>query len=518
MFRQYRTLLGSIILLGALVCSCTKVKSDRTNTLHVQLVNEPISLDPLLAEDGVSLQVLNNLHQGLLGYDGEGKLQNRLAEKYSVSPDGKKFEFFLRKNIEWSDGRPIEVQDFLTAFERVLSPASRSKLTSFFLPIRGARAFQEKRTGFQEVGVYEKHGHLVIELEKAVPSFIHALTLPPALPIRKDILSANQNSWPETGPVTGPYRLIRHQMDQKIVLEENSLFWGEKPKIRKVEFKVILDETTGLNLFDHGDLDILVRVPSQDIARIKKGGQLHTSPFFATYYLSFDCRTPPFNNRNWRKAFAGVIRRDEIATLLEGSGQAAWSWIPNGIEGFIPYFDPKTVFSESIHWARSNARSLTPITAAFDTGTRNSQIMEKVQRDVKDALGIQMTLNHLDWKSYVKSVQTNPPALFRLAWLAPTLDPLAHLKAFTTGNLNNFSGWSNSRYDALIDQIEGMKSGEERLEKIKAAQKILLDEEAALVPIYHYIQNSAVSDRVRHFRINPFGVILFQELELEQNS
>src|SRR5687768_1345738 len=70
--------------------ACSRDLPSSKSALRVQLPYEPISLDPSLAEDGVSLQVLNNIWDGLVGYDARGQLQNRLAESYQVSQDGKK--------------------------------------------------------------------------------------------------------------------------------------------------------------------------------------------------------------------------------------------------------------------------------------------------------------------------------------------------------------------------------------------------------------------------------------------
>src|SRR5690349_15851004 len=75
------------ITVNVTLTGCSKFSSFQDaphNGLHVQLAKEPISLDPALAEDGVALQILNNIANGLVGYDSEGKLQNLIAENYSV--------------------------------------------------------------------------------------------------------------------------------------------------------------------------------------------------------------------------------------------------------------------------------------------------------------------------------------------------------------------------------------------------------------------------------------------------
>jgi oligopeptide transport system substrate-binding protein len=144
--------------------------------------------------------------------------------------------------------------------------------------------------------------------------------------------------------------------------------------------------------------------------------------------------------------------------------------------------------------------------------------MEKVQDDIRRATGLRLSLMNLDWKSYIHSLQSGPTPLFRFAWLAPFLDPVPHLQVFTSGNPNNYTGWSSAKYDGLVRDVEGMPPGPARLKKILAAQEILLEDDVVIVPIYHYVQNHAVSKRVKEFHVSPFGAIPFDEIRLSQKG
>ena len=178
-----------LTLLSSLTPGCTRHSQNSSNSaLRFQLSNEPVSLDPMLAEDGVALQVLYNTSEGLVAYDGKGLLQNRMAETYTVSRDGKRYEFVLRKDAKWSDGRPVQASDFVAGLRRSLSPKLASKLSSLLYPIQGARAYHDGRLPAEKLGVREENGKLVIQLDFAAPYFIQALTLPATLPIREDVL------------------------------------------------------------------------------------------------------------------------------------------------------------------------------------------------------------------------------------------------------------------------------------------------------------------------------------------
>jgi oligopeptide transport system substrate-binding protein len=505
----------SLLLLGGCSRQSVTVPLD-TNVLRIQLPNEPISLDPTLASDGVSFQVLNNIDEGLMGYNSEGQLGNRLAESYQISKDGKKYTFILRKEARWSDAQLISVQDFITAFRRTLSPKSISSMAPTYFNIRNARKFHEGKITENQLGVREEKGKLVLELEHRVPSFLHSLTLPQSFPLRKEILDQHAGSWPESGPASGPYRIQSHKFEQSIVLEKNPYYSFEsvhspKATISKIEYK-ITDESTAINLFDQGMLDIVTRVSALDLPRLQRDGKMKVTAFLATYYLSFNCRKPPFNNRILRQAVAGSIRRSELVQMLGGGELPAWSWIPKGLEGYIPYQDPALVFADAIHQVNQKDGKKISIEASFDVSARNLKIMEKVQQDLLHNIHLSLNLNPLSWQAFHNSIHSNPSPLFRYGWMAPFLDPITHLRVFVTGNLNNFSGFSNSKYDSLVQEIEFMNPGTQRENKIFAAQKILLEEEAAVVPLYHYVQQTAVSARVKDFRVNSTGMIQFRDL------
>ena len=94
------------------------------------------------------------------------------------------------------------------------------------------------------------------------------------------------------------------------------------------------------------------------------------------------------------------------------------------------------------------------------------------------------------------------------------IDPAVHLLAFTTKDPFSFSDYSNPKYDALVAQIVGMKPSQARARLIADAQKILLEEDVIVVPIYHYVSTFALGARVAKYGMNPLGYTRFEEVEL----
>jgi len=485
-----------IFFLCCFQASCC-FKKKKEEVLRIQFSNEPISLDPTWVEDGVGLQLVHLLHEGLFGYDVHGRLEPRLVDTWNVSSDQKTYHFQLKKAF-WSDGQQVRAEDFVSAFRRMLRLENTSKMASFFFAIQGASSFYAGTSSF--LGVFANDQNLKIHLDRAVPHFLHLLTLPSTFPQRKSILDANEGRWPEKAPSTGSYHLHEHLLKRKIVLAKND--WTQT-RWKMLEFQMIFDEHTALNLFEAGYLDILTHIPSLDLKRLER--KLFQVPYLSTYYLGFNCLKPPFREAFWRKQVLHALDPKAIVELLDGSETPASSFIPFGLEGYTPLMarePPKHAFV-----------SKDPLRIVFDSSVRNRRVMEKVQQDLQGYFHLDVELTPFDWKTYLTILKSNRFSkekkidfdLFRFGWMAAFFDPLSHLKIFVSNDPNNFSGCSSKRYDACVAQIEKLDHGPKREALIHQAQKILIEEEAMVIPIFHYVFTLALSERAQRTRMNPFG-------------
>jgi oligopeptide transport system substrate-binding protein len=562
------------------------------SVLRIQIAGEPVSLDPMMAEDTLSTRILANTMDGLVGYSPQGQLEPRIAERWEISQDRLTYRFYLRPNAKWSDGRTVTSDDFVAAFRRALSPGSQARFIDLFLAIRGAAQFRKSGTNWAQVGIKATPNSLEFQLERPASYWLAALTLPVAGPTRVEILKDNSGKWPVLAPSTGRYTLVRVKAGERIELQRNSYHWslptaqatpplsqpantmaGETPS--RVELQILPNEAQALELFKKGELDILTKLSSRDYEALQSSGELKRMPLSSTYFLGFNLEKMPFKDRHFRRAVAGVIQRQSILTDL-GSGDApARYWIPPGLEGHLQYaqsrigssrtsphassskasshpnsngyfhgsrkngrrrsegtereaapslrdsaFPVDPVFEDSVEKIRTLlARRVIPlVTATYDTAHKNAVVMNHIQKQLKAGLDLKVQLSSLDWKAYIQALHSDPPSLFRLGWQAPIPDPLPHLQVFTSGNPHNYVRWSNARYDQLVKTIAELPVGKERSEKIAEAQRLLIDEEAVIVPIFHYVQYYAVSRRVAQFPMNSYGILRYDAMTLQGNS
>ena len=495
-----------VIFILALVLSGCWGGSPEFQGVRITLSNEPASLDPSLAEDGTALRILANTSDGLMGYDSQGKLEPRLAVAVRVSPDHRQFEFDLRAGALWSDGVEVSPEHFVTGIERTLSPKTAARLGDLLMPIEGAREF--RASGGALRGLEVRGRTLVVRTAEPAPYFVHAMTLPVALPQRKDVLERSGGVWPKDAPVTGAYFLREHVAAQRLEFHPNPKYWAFDPAALPLRLVQVPDESTGLNLFATGKLEVLTRVPALDFPKLRAEGKVHVHPFRATYYLAFNVRKAPFDRVEWRRAVSRAIRKAEITQMLGTGETPASAWVAEGLEGYYPFHAESSEPRAPGAWKE-------PVKIGFDSNSRNTLILEKVQQDLK-RLGLTVVLENADWKTYLKRLRTDPPQIYRFGWLAPFEDPVPHLEVFLTGNPNNYTGASLPKYDALVARVRRTPPGAERERLVREAQKILVDEEAIVVPLYHYVQTHMASSRLQGFAVNPYGQVKWNRLRLSE--
>lgn len=503
-FQARLLLLFSVFILGG----CTQKAEERApHRLTLHLTSEPVTLDPSQVEDGLGLRLINNLMEGLMGFNSRGELVKRLAESVDVSPDLKTYRFKLRPGATWSDGVPIEVEHFRVAIERALLPKTGAKLSGLLKWIEGAKEFSEGKA-LSVSGIETKGNEIVFRLRQPISFFDQVLALPMTFPLRRDVLVANVGKWdPLRGkniPTNGPYRIRSSTPDQEIFLEAARTLPPKAP--REVLLRMVSDESTSASLFAQGALDVLTKIPVLDQKRLEQQGIVKTTPFYATYFLGFNLKKKPFDRPEYRKALGSAIRRAELVKAMDTGEIPAKSWIPKGAEGFYPFTGEATVTKSE--WKGE-------VRIAFDSGARNSLVMEKVQADLKATLGWNVRLKNMDWKPHVSAIYTDPEMVFRFGWLSPMQDPSLFLTPFMTGDPFSFSHYSNPVYDRLVAEIIAMRPSKEREAKMIEAQRILLEQDVVVVPLFHYVSTFAVGPRVLKYEMNPFGVTQFDEVEMK---
>lgn len=522
----------SLIFSFFLQPSCLKKKkSPYTNyelegSFRYPILSEPPTLDWNKSTDTSSSLIIQNLMEGLTEYDFTGpfaKLRPALAKYWTSSEDKKHWKFFLKNSILWTDGTVLKAQHLIDGWERLLNPKTGSEYAYFLFPIKNARAYnQGKIKNFNQVGVkIGEQGELLIELEQGLFYLPYLFTHPSTFPIRKELIKEKKSLWtnPKNIITLGPYKLERWDHDKALVLVQNKKYYGKKASVKKVIIYIIPDETTIMNLYSSGRLDIATPLLSRDLPFLRKRKDHYKHSVLSLYYYGFNVKAEALKDPRMRKAIIHSINRGEIVQLLNRGDQVLKSWIPEGLFAFNKNiglsFNPEKSKELLKEMGYKKNSDLPKIQLFYNTTTDHKMIAENIQSQLKRNLGLSVELNNQEWKTYLQRLKTKDVELFRMGWLADYPDPDNFMNLMASFSDNNHTNWKNKTFDKLVLKAMSTEDGPQRQALYNLAQKILVEESAVVLPIFTGVSHILISSRIKKYPMNVMSYVLFKEIELE---
>jgi oligopeptide transport system substrate-binding protein len=519
------TLITLLIGFFLFACGADQRVQYEPDTFRMNLGTEPPTLDWNLATDSASFDVIANIMEGLTEYDRELKPVPALASSWQVQ--GKKIIFKLRDDVLWSDGRRVRASDFEYSWKRLLNPATAAEYAYFLYDIEGA---QEYNTGMTKdpdsVGVKAlDETTLEVRLKHPVPYFPSITTFMVTFPMRKDLVEKYSSKWtdPENLVTNGPFRIASWKHEDELVLVANERYFGTKPKLKKVMLLIINEASTALSLYERGDLDMADgrSIPASDIPRLRSRPDYHSMPVLRNNYYGFNISKPPFDDLRVRKAFAKAIPREIIPRVLKGGEIPTTSWVPPGMMGYEPgiglKFDPEGARRLLAEAGYPGGKDFPAVTAYYNTDENNRLVAETLQALWKENLNVGVELANMEWKVFLKMLNTDPPQLYRLGWAADYPDPDNFLNLFTSTSGNNHTGWADGNYDQIIAQAARANNPEARQALYRRAQELLLEEAVAIVPLYITSRSILIRPHVKGFWQNRMAILRLKDISIQAN-
>ncbi len=218
-----------------------------------QLGAEPSTLNPITATDAYAGAIDGYVYEALIRRDEKSMEEiPLLAEKWEISPNHLMYTFYLKKHIKWSDGHPFTAKDILFSFDRIRDPkVDAAHLRNYYQDIEKVEALNDHTVRF----------HYRIPYFKAL-EFCGGIPIVPAH-LFKEGEDFNQHPIGRNPVGTGPYKLLHWETGKEIVLVRNEDYWGEKPAIDRIVYKIITSETVALQVLKQGGLDEMGLRPIQ---------------------------------------------------------------------------------------------------------------------------------------------------------------------------------------------------------------------------------------------------------------
>ena len=512
-------------MLAALPADTAARKEPDPRVFHRSLT-EPEFLDPGMCSESEGGAVLGDTFEGLFVYGPDHRdVRPGAATSIDVTPDGKTYTFHLRPGALWSDGVPVTADDFVWSWKRVMDPAFGSRNADFLSPIEGALAYahsgkasEKARAALRDaVGVNAPDTQtLVVRLTAPTPYFKATTAFYTLLPVPRHVVEGASpgpggKPWTRPGEMVsnGPWTLAEWRSRERIVLTRNDRYWdaAHTPFDRVVYHIAETDEPLH-NMYLAGELDYLQgHVPTSVLPTYlkEKRPDLVVSPHLAVYYYIFNVERPPFNDVRVRKALNLAIDKRELgAFVLKGGQEAATSIVPPTIReiGYTPaqgpQADPEAARVLLADAGYPGGRGFPHIEIAYNTNEGNQRVAEFVQQQWKRALGVDASLENMEWKVLLKRQAAHDYGIIRSAWIGDYVDPLTFLDLWESRNPNNQSGYARPEYDRLIDRVRHEPDVTQRFGLLRQAEEMFLTDMPGL-PLYFYVKFDLVQPWVKGF-------------------
>ena len=463
---------------------------------------EPDSLDPHRAQGLSAHQILRDLYEGLTRIDVDGQPVAAAAERIEVSDGARRWCFYLRPELQWSDDKPLTAEDFADALDRALDPQTLAPYAALLEPLRGARERQSGQSARVSGLSTPDTRTLCTELSAPTPDWGARLALPVAMPFRDGPLLER--------PVNGPYRLIRSRPQSHILLERNRRYRGSRPaRIEQVRYHVTDDLAAELNRFAAGELHLTESLPPGQLAQLREryGDQVRVGPAYASYYYGFNLTQPPFkDNLALRQALSLALDREILTRYITAGGELPLDrLVPPlpGKDGDAVVEQRRQLAQKRYRQAGYGADNPLQVELRFNTGLSHRRLALAVAAQWREVLGVRTILRHEEWKVFVSNRRAQRVTqVFRAGWVADYVDPMSFLEGFVSDSALNAVGYANPRFDQLIAQAAVEASPPDRQNLLQSAERLLLEDQAIL-PIYAYTSKHLISPGLCGFAIHP---------------
>lgn len=526
-----------IFLIFLLIISCTKETKKIKDELTVNLGYELQSIDPAINDETYGFIYINHAFEGLLTKDINGKIVGGSSDKWEISEDKLKYTFRIREDAKWSDGKKLTADDFVYSYRRVVDPKTASPIAYLMYYIKNAKDINIGKKPIESLGVTAiDENTLTIELENPTLYFEDILASGGCyVPVREDIINKYGDDWTwnsESYIGNGAYKMTERKPDELIAFELNTNYWDYKNQVaKKINFVLIADEYISLNAVRTGDVDFSINAPPiGEIESLIKENLMAVSDIIGVYYLDLNNKDKTLSDKRVRKALSLAIDRNYIVSNI-GHGKliAAESFVPPVVKGLEKSFREESSnfiiannYSNNIIEAKKllaeagypNGENFPILEVKVSSGFYTT-VLEAIQDMWKNNLNIDVVVRTEESKITLPFRQSGKYQIARTSWTGDYNDPLTMLQIMTSESDINYSGFSNERYDYLINFATTSTNEKDRMEALKEAEAILF-EEMPIIPFIYRTDFLVVNPKLKNYIDDPLGRYRFNYAYIEE--
>ncbi|RSL32508.1 glutathione ABC transporter substrate-binding protein [Salibacterium salarium] len=497
-------------------------ESDSTSSngqdLTIAWLSDVKGIDPQGSNDVPSSNVQHNIFETLVTQDENMDIQPGLATEWEQTEDTT-WEFTLREDVTFHDGAEFNAEAVKATFDRIRDE-----------DIGSPRAFLYEMV--EEVNVIDDYTVEFVTKFPFAPLPSHlahnggGIISPDA--IEEDYAAMEEGEDPgsyidENPAGTGMFKLQEWDSGNKIVLEKNEDYWGEKPSLDTVTFQVTPEDLTRVGELETGKSDIIFPVSPSDISRVDnmENASMYVQKSLSLEYISFNTQKEPFDDKRVRQALSMAVDKDQIVDgIMDGAATKAVAPIGENVFGFsdevegLPY-DPEQAKELLAEAGYEDGFSTTLWT---NDDRERQDIAEVVQQQLKE-INVDVEIEVLEWGAYLDSTAEGEHDMFILGWSTVTGDadygmhPLFH--SDNVGEPGNRAFFENDEIDSVLEEARRAGDDAKREELYKEAMELLVDE-APMIYSHHDDYLVGVSDDVEGFWKHPNGIFQLQDVSISE--
>ena len=511
------------LLLAVVFSACSPPPP--ANTLIYGRGEDANTLDPVNTDIGEAVNVIVNIFDTLVTYRDEStELAPGLATEWKHNDEGTLWTFQIRPGVSFHDGSPLTAEAVKFSFERLLLPDHPALFDK-------ARPYQSSYKMIKEVRVT---GELEVVFELFEPSavFLKNLTMFPASIVSPAAVKMRQAKFAEQPSGTGPFRIVKWDKDQKLVLAAFKECWNGPPGVEHLIFLPVKESTTRIEQLKRGEIHIADNLPPAELDSLAKRQDVvvQSQDGMNVAYLSMQTEKPPLNSVAVRQAiWLAIDKPSLIKVAYAGQAAPAVTLVPPPMWGHHRElqdrpFNPAEA-RQILQSAAEKEGFQLPLELTLAVMSQPRPYMQDpktVAGFLKDALrevGINLTVESRDVNQHFPHVMAGKHQLAVGGWSSDNNDPDNFLyPLLDSDNIsehgNNLSRYRNDAFHQLILAGQRELDVDKRLGIYREAQEIAFAD-APVVPLVHTRNRVAQSPRVKDYKLHPAGLVRLRRARLE---
>ena len=466
-------------------------------TLVVSMPSSPLSLDPVDYSTMYENHIMYNVLESLFIWDKEYKKPiPMLATDYTVSEDGLSYTINLRDDVyfqkgKYCDGRKMTAEDVKYSLERSKEESATDRVCRDF---------------FDYVEVVNDT-QVILHMTSPAGPFISQLAEVGTAIVPKEEVEGWGDEFGTHIVGTGPFTLEEVVTDEKVVLKRNDNYWGTKPHVDGIEFKIVSDSNQAINAVQTGEIDIAMYLQGEAIKRAKDQGVLLQTPSSSITFVRYNLQNGPTKDLKVRKALTMAVDIDSLVSGIYQYGEGtrayqpltAYSWAYNSdYNKLVPAYDPEGAKALLKEAGYPDGFTMTMYIGSTTYREKMAQMLQYYWGEIGVTLDIKSS-TMAEWSAaVVDSWQADAVSSYGVSWNSSP-DPYGFLDKFygtaTIHASSNAGGYTNEEVDALLKEAFSLTDEGKRSELYGKVMETVMNEYTGIYYAYEG-RNWGVSDKV----------------------